>query len=61
LVRVGRLRNGTRNATGVVVLVKIADECAVGNVEGLLLAEPTAELDGGPVELTGECGIINDG
>ena len=30
-------------------------------VEGVFLAEPAAEFDGGPVELAGKRGIVNDG
>jgi hypothetical protein len=48
------------NATGVVLPEELTDERAAGDV-GLLLTQPAAELDGGPVELASEGGIVGDG
>lgn len=55
------LCDGGYSEAGVVMFVKITDEGAVGNVEGFFLTKPAAELDGGPVELARECGIVHDG
>ena len=60
-VPVGRLWHWSRDAAGVVLLVEVVDERAAGDVEGFFPAQPAAELDGGPVELTGQRGIVDDG
>ncbi len=43
------------------MLVEVADQRAVGDVKWLFLTQPAAELDGGPVELAGQGGIVDDG
>lgn len=56
-----RLGHAARDAPGVAVLVEVTHEGAVGKVELLSLAQPTAEFFDSPVGVVGKGRVVDNG